>query len=68
MLDGANARSYTERRNTMSDREKLLQYIANLTNEEAEAFIAFLKTVASSEEALMHLHQNNSQQEQKAAV
>ena len=29
----------------MSDREKLIQYITNLTDEEAEAFIAFLKTV-----------------------
>ena len=52
----------------MSDREKLIQYITNLTNEEAEAFIAFLKTAPSSEEVSMLPHLNNSLQEQKAAV
>jgi hypothetical protein len=52
----------------MSDREKLIQYITNLTNEEAEAFIAFLKTVPSSEEASMPLRPSNFLQEQKAAV
>lgn len=68
MLNGANARSYIERGNTMSDREKLLQYIANLTNEEVEAFIEFLKTAPSSEEDEMLLHRNNFQQEQEVAV
>ena len=68
MLQGANTRSYFERRNTMSDREKLIQYIANLTNEEAEAFIAFLKTAPSFEGGEKPLLQNNSLQEQKAAV
>ena len=53
---------------TMSDREKLIYYIKNLTNEEAEAFIAFLKTAPSFEAVSKPLPQNNSQPEQKAAV
>ena len=52
----------------MSDREKLIQYITNLTNEEAEAFISFLKTVPSSEEVVLPLHPNNSLQKQEVAV
>ena len=64
MLQVANTRSYFERRITMSDREKLIQYIANLTNEEAEAFIAFLKTAPSFEGGAKPLHPNSSQQAQ----
>jgi hypothetical protein len=48
----------------MSDKEKLIQYILNMTNEEAEAFIAFLKTAPSSEEVSMLPHPNNFPQEQ----
>ena len=59
---------YIERNLTMSDKEKLIQYIANLTNEEAEAFIAFLKTAPSSEEASMPLPPCNFPQEQTIAV
>ena len=57
-----------ERRTTMSDREKLIHYIANLTNEEAEAFIAFLKTAPSFEEVSMPLPQNNFQQAQTVSA
>ena len=52
----------------MSDKEKLIRYIMNLTNEEAEAFISFLKTAPSSEEALMLLPPCSSLQEQEVAV
>ena len=68
MLQGANTRSHIERRNTMSDREKLIQYISNFTNEEAEAFIAFLKTAQPSEADAMRPHQNSFLQVQGAAV
>lgn len=57
-----------ERGNTMSDREKLIQYIMNLTNEEAEEFISFLKTIPSSEEVSLPLHLNNSPQEQEVVA
>lgn len=57
-----------ERSNTMSDKEKLIQYITNLTNEEAEAFIAFLKKAPSFEEVSMLPPQNNSQREQTISV
>lgn len=67
-MQKANIRFYIERGNTMSDREKLLQYIANLTDEEAEAFIAFLKTAPSFEEVSLPPRQNNSLQEQPVAV
>ena len=56
------------RETTISDREKLIQYISKLTNEEVEAFIAFLKTVPSSEEVSMPLHPSNSLQKQEVAV
>ncbi len=59
---------YIERGNTMSDKEKLLQYIASITDEEAEAFIAFLKTAPSFEEVSMPLPQNNFQQAQTVSA
>ena len=68
MLNGANARSYFERGNTMSDREKLIQYITNLTDEEVEAFIEFLKTAPSSEEVSLLPPQNNSPQDQAVSA
>lgn len=68
MLDGTNTRSHIERRNTMSERELLIQYIANLTDKEAEDFIAFLKTIPSSEEVSMLPHPNTPPQEQTASV
>lgn len=52
----------------MSDREKLIQTIVNLTDDEAEAFIAFLKTAPSSEEVLTLLRQYNSPQEQEVSA
>ena len=52
----------------MSNKEKLIQYIHNLTNEEAEKIISFLKTTPSSEEVAQHLPQKNSLQEQGVAV
>ena len=53
---------------TMSNKEKLIQYIHNLTNEEAEKIISFLKSTPSPEEVSLLLLQNNSLQEQEAAV
>lgn len=50
----------------MSDREKLIHYISNLTNEEAEAFIAFLKTIQPSEGVSMPPHPCSSLQGQEA--
>ena len=52
----------------MSNKEKLIQYIHNLTNEEADAIISFLKESASSGEVSPHLPQYNSPQEQEVAV
>ena len=48
----------------MSDKEKLIKLIANLTNEEAEAFIAFLKTAPSFEAIEPPPPPNNSPQGQ----
>lgn len=59
---------YIERGNTMSDKEKLIHYIANLTDEEAEAFIDFLKKAPSFEEASKPLPQNNFQQAQTVSA
>lgn len=52
---------------TMSNKEKLIQYIHNLTNEEAEMIISCLTSAASSEEVSQLLPQNNSLQEQVTA-
>ena len=52
---------------TMSNKEKLIQYIHNLTNEEAEKIISFLTSASSSVEVAQHLPQNNSLQEQVTA-
>ena len=52
---------------TMSNKEKLIQFIHNLTNEEAEKIISFLKSTASPEEFSQLLPQNNSLQEQGVA-
>jgi hypothetical protein len=51
----------------MSNKEKLIKYIHNLTNEEADIIISFLKESASFEEVSPHLLQCNSPQEQEAA-
>lgn len=68
MFDRTNTRSHIERGNTMSEKEKLIQYIINLTDEEAEEFISFLKTIPSSEEVSTLLLQNNCQQDQAVVV
>ena len=52
----------------MSNKEKLIQYIHNLTNEEADYIISCLTKSASSEEVSLHLPQCNSPQEQAVAV
>ena len=52
----------------MPSKEKLIQYIHNLTNEEAEKIISFLKTTPSSEEVSQRLPQSNFLQEQEVAV
>ena len=52
---------------TMSNKEKLIQYIHNLTNEDAEKITSFLKSTASPEEVSQLLPQNNSLQEQATA-
>ena len=59
---------YIERRTTMSNKEKLIQYITNLTNEEAEAFIAFLETMSLTPTDVPHHLPNNPPQEQEAVV
>ena len=51
----------------MTAQEKLIQYIHNLTNEEADIIASFLKEFASSEEASPHLPLNTVQQEQEVA-
>lgn len=57
-----------ERRIPMTDKEKLIQCITNLTDDEAEEFIFFLKTIPSSEEGVMLLPQNNYPQDQTVSV
>ena len=52
----------------MTDKEKLIQYIVNLTDAQVEEFISFLKTAPSFEEVLMLLPPNNSQQEQEVSA
>ena len=52
----------------MSNKEKLIQYIHNLTNEEAEKIISCLTSTSSSEEVSQLLPQNKSLQEQVVAV
>ena len=47
----------------MSNKEKLIQYINDLTNDEAEKIISFLKSTPSPEEVSQLLPQNNSPQE-----
>ncbi len=42
-----------ERRNSMSNKEKLIQFIEKLTNEETEKIIAYLETVSTSEEVVL---------------
>ena len=52
----------------MSNKEKLIQYIHNLTNEEAEKIISYLKSTQTLEEVSQLLPQSNSLQEQEVAV
>lgn len=48
----------------MSNKEKLIQYINNLTNEEAEEIISYLETVPSSAIGIPLPLPSNSPQEQ----
>lgn len=57
-----------ERRNTMTNKAKLIDFIHNLTNEEAEYLIACLKTSSSFAEAILPVPPNTVQQEQEVAV
>lgn len=57
-----------ERRILMTAQEKLIQFIHNLSNEEADTIIAFLKESASSEEVSPHLPLYTAPQEQEVAV
>ena len=50
----------------MTNKEKLIKYIHNLTNEEADLIISYLTKSASSEEVYLHLPLCNSPQEQEA--
>ena len=52
----------------MTNKEKLIDYIHNLTNEEADLIIAFLKESASSEEVCPLLPLCNSLQEREVVV
>jgi hypothetical protein len=52
----------------MSNKEKLIEYINNLTNEEADAIISYLKQSQTVEEVSLHLPLCNSLQEQEVAV
>ena len=49
----------------MTNKEKLAEYILNLTNEEADFIISFLKGSASSEEVSLHLPLCTAPQEQE---
>ena len=51
----------------MTAQEKLIQFIHNLTDEEADIIVSFLKESASSEEVSLHLPQNTVPQEQVTA-
>ena len=57
-----------ERSNTMTNKQKLIEYIHNLTNEEADIVISFLKESASSEEVSQHLPLYIVEQGQEVAV
>lgn len=59
---------YLEGDCTMTNKEKLFQYILSLTNEEAEAFIAYLETASSSEEGAPPVPPCSSPQDQAVAV
>ena len=52
----------------MTSQEKLIQFIHNLTNEEADLLIAYLKESASSEEVSLLHPQNTAVQEQKVVA
>lgn len=52
---------------TMSNKDELIQFIHNLTNEDAEKIITFLKSTSSLEEVFQLLPQNNFPQDQVAA-
>lgn len=49
----------------MTNKEKLIKYIHNLTNEEADLIISYLTKSASFEEVSPHLLQNIAPQEQE---
>lgn len=51
----------------MTNKEKLIKYIHNLTNEEADVIISYLTKSASFEEVSPHLLQCNSPQEREVA-
>lgn len=59
---------FLERRILMTAQEKLIQFIHNLTDEEADIIVSFLKESASSEEASPHLPLYTVPQEQEVAV
>ena len=52
----------------MTNKEKLIQFLNNLTNEEADYIISYLTKSASFEEVSPLPLQNNFQQEQEVAV
>ena len=52
----------------MTNKAKLIDFIHNLTNEEAEYLIACLKTSSSFEEATLPVPPNTVRQEQLAVV
>ena len=52
----------------MTNKEKLIEFIHNLTAEEADRIISYLTKSSSSQEASPLLLQNNSLQEQEVAV
>ena len=52
---------------SMTNKEKLIKYIHNLTAEEADIILSYLTKSASFGEVSPHLLQNNSLQEQEVA-
>lgn len=68
IIQKKNARSVLRGEILMSNKDKLIQYINNLTNEEAEIIISFLKESASSEEVSPHLPLYIVPQEQATSV
>lgn len=52
----------------MSNKDKLIEYIHNLTNEEADYIISYLTKSASFEEVSPHLLPNNSLHKQEVVV